>query len=226
MQIKKLDTYKSFQKESVLQKPATEQNNVSRPGSLSLSEISAENIRAAYIPAFGQFKKVGETFLTDRITGEKVKADIKKEKILNEYIGYKLYVGEKVAGFMDMSLNDKFPKYSDKIPFERFPQIIHLRTLEGEKYSGTGTTLVKLASEESKKLGKEGALWLDAEKGYMKHASRYRSDESPIPFYYKLGFRAPGKKHKEIKNILKSEDYYKLPNSQILYLTPDAAEKL
>lgn len=231
MQIKKLDTYKSFRNDSVLDKPEKKTNKVSMPVSLSLPKIPVESIKAAYMPSFGCYKKVGEATLKDKTTGKAVSAEIQKKHDVDEYITYRLYADNKQIGLMDMALNEPYldydksiPKDKNPVPYERFPKIIHLRSLSGDKYSGIGSTLVNLAVEESKNCGKKGALWLNARKGYLKYASKYRSDENPIPFYYKLGFRAPRKADdEEIKLFLETQEYDKLPPSELLILTPEAA---
>ena len=102
-----------------------------------------------------------------------------------------------------------------------------LRTLKGEQYAGIGSALLSVAVDESKKYGRKGALWLVAEEGYARTYSAYRRNESPIPFYYKLGFKTLDKEvHQIIKEGINSSNYNKLPRSVVLVLPSSKADYL
>ena len=78
------------------------------------------------------------------------------------------------------------------------------------------------AVQESKKYGRNGAIWLNAETGYAYQVSKHRSNQSPIPFYYKLGFIAPDEKvHQHILKCLEAKQYNMLPEEAILLLPSD-----
>ena len=102
-----------------------------------------------------------------------------------------------------------------------------MRTLKGEQYAGIGSALLSVAVDESKKYGRKGALWLVSEEGYARTYSAYRRNESPIPFYYKLGFKALDKKVDQIiKEGINSSNYNKLPRSVVLLLPSSKADYL
>lgn len=202
-------------------------NNLSKSYStsnLSQDMVPLDAIKAKYCPAFGKFRKVGDITLLDKDTGFNVKASLSKEKT-GDFVSYKVFVNKKEAGFMDMNCASLFPEgdYVLTQPNNVLPEILHLRSLLGDKYEGIGTALVNVAVKESKKRGNDGCIFLTAEKGYARTFSDYRSGESPIPFYYKLGFEAVDPKvDKLIKECIEKSDYKKLPDSALLLLTPEA----
>jgi GNAT superfamily N-acetyltransferase len=198
---------------------------------LAMNKLSANTIKSNFCPSFGIAKKEFDVQLKERNTGKAILGTLKKEHIGNTYV-YKLLVGREEAGFMYLNLDSILPEeeYVTTEPDSDIPQISRLRSLRGDKYSGIGSTLVSAAVRESKKRGKNGSLWLVAEKGFAKDYSEYRSDENPIPFYYKLGFVAVDKKTDNlIKNCIDEIDkkdykaYKMLPDSAILLLTTEAA---
>ena len=196
----------------------------------SKTNYTADNVKANFLPSFGDLKKVGEAEIIDRRTGKPVIATIKKENFGEDDITYKLYIKKKELGYMDMQLHSLIPdddyKSSEKLPYEIFPEIKHLRTLSGDEYSGIGSTLINIAVNESQKNGYDGALWLITDKGFAKTLSSYRSNENPIPFYYKLGFKAlDGNKDESIKKWINKSMYNMLPDSELLMLTPEAAKE-
>lgn len=186
--------------------------------------IPSSAIKAKYCPSFGKYRKAGTVMLTDRETGQPVKAVLKKE-VIGDYVSYKIYKGKEEAGYMDMNCDSILPEQTDLIWIEDnvIPEIEHLRTLDGEKYSGIGTALINAAVAESIKRGKNGNVWLCAQKGYAAGLSPYRKNENPIPFYHKLGFEALdiGQEY-FIRDCLKKTEYDKLPCSTLMLLTPDA----
>lgn len=203
-------------------------NNYSRKYNADSSQIvnsySLENLQARYIPSFKAYRKTGKTTVIDKKTGYEVPADIKKEKI-GDFVSFKLMIGRKEAGFLDMYCNSVFPedKYVLTEPTNNIPEVRHLRSILGEDYAGIGTALIKTAIQESCNNGGLGNLWLESEKGYERTLVPYRSDENPIPFYYKMGFVSPNTDIDEfIKSCLKKTDYLKLPDSTLLLLTPES----
>ena len=125
-----------------------------------------------------------------------VKASLRKEQT-GDFISFQIITGrKKEAGFLHMDI-DPFETRGEYIPKNKkgqsLPKVSHLRSIEGDKYKGIGTTLINAAINESLRAGKNGALYLKAETGYGSCYSDYRKNESPIPFYYKIGFRAEDK---------------------------------
>ncbi len=191
---------------------------------VSNAKIPLAALKSNFCLSFGKYKKVGEVVLVNKDTEKPVVASLRKEKI-GDFISYKIFTGKEEAGYMDMDCDALFPEgdYVLTEPDNVIPEVSHLRSLLGDKYSGIGTSLINAAVKESLKAGKNGSLWLNAEKGYARGFSSYRSDENPIPFYYKLGFRAvePGV-DKFIQKCLENSDYRNLPDSALLLLTPNA----
>ena len=193
---------------------------------LSLNNVPSENIKANFLPSFGRLRNVGTVTLTDRNTKMPVKATVKKDSFGSSDFQYQLYMGKECLGYMDLLCDSLFPEdlYVISEPDDIFPEIRHLRSLRGDKYEGIGSSLVSIAVEESRKRRKGGAVWLSTEKGYAREMSNYRKDENPIPFYYKLGFRAVDSKvDKLIQECIKNTDYNKLPPSALLLLSSSAA---
>ncbi len=186
--------------------------------------IPLDAIKSKYCPSFGKFRKVDDVTLLDKNSGFNVKASLCREKI-GDYVSYKIFVDRKEAGYMDMNCRSLFPEgdYVLTQPDNVIPQITHLRSILGERYSGIGTALVNAAVKESRKRGNDGCLFLTSEKGYARNFSTYRSNENPIPFYYKLGFEAVDPKlDKFIKDCISESKYDMLPDSALLLLTPEA----
>lgn len=58
------------------------------------------------------------------------------------------------------------------------------------EYSGTGTKIIKDIVQQSEQLGYNGHVCLSASKtGSTGFVNKLYNDASPVPFYYKLGFR-------------------------------------
>lgn len=208
---KKADSLSNSAK-SILQ--TNSENNIS-------SKISASVYKANFLPAFGKYKKIKNIQLFDKKTQKPVKASLVKDTNHNFYM-YKIMVGRKEAGFMHLIPNSDFPAVNYLLDESNndIPEVLHLRSILGDKYSGIGTQLLKAGIEESEKIGKNGALWLVAQKGYAASFSEYRRDENPIPFYYKVGFKAINDKiNNEIKALIKNGDYKSLPTSAALVLS-------
>ena len=203
-------------------------NNISQS---QVVKVPVDSLKANFLPSFGQ-KKDEKVVIYDRKTGEEVLATVKKQSVCDEYYMFKLCVGRKVVGKMNMMMNadcplynDDWPPYANPVEKKTFPQILDIRTYEGDKYSNIGTALVDLAIEQSVKAKHKGALWLESCKGYDSESSAYRSGENPIPFYYKLGFRAADEDDKKIRAALKKGDYENLPSDIILHLSVDDAQR-
>ena len=196
-------------------------------GSAITENYTAENVKANFIPNFGKFRTVGRTTLLDKETLKEVPADIRRERI-GDYTEFKLFVGRKEVGYLGMTSCSTYP-YPDHIiqrQNDNIPKIKYLRSLEGEKYAGIGTTLIKVAISESVTKKQNGDLWLVSTKGFANQASTYRSNENPIPFYYKIGFVSKDKdEHRYIKECLKAKRYDKLPDTATLLLSQRARNK-
>ncbi len=190
---------------------------------------SSENIKANFCPAFGKYKKAGNVMLIDKEDGTLKSATLKREKYGKDFISYKLFVNGEEAGYMDMNCSSVFPEDDNFVltePDNVIPEIEHIRSLAGNKYAGIGSALVNAAINESISRGKNGCLWLRTEKGYAWSLSEYRANENPIPFYYKLGFKAPDVNiDKLISRCLEKSDYKHLPDSALLLLTSEAVKQ-
>lgn len=205
-----------------LSNPSTVSNL--KHNSIPLNSLSANHIKANFVPSFGQFRTVGYAFLIDKATEKLQYATIQKE-LQGNYSCFRIMVDRKVAGRMDICNDAVFPEehivLTDE-PDNTFPEVRHIRSYMGDKYAGIGTVLMNTAVQESKRMGKDGRLWLYAEKGYDFAASPYRSQESPLPFYYKLGFRCPDEKiNKEIQKYIDKKQYNMLPDEAMLVLSAD-----
>ncbi|MCD7878307.1 MAG: hypothetical protein LUG16_00055 [Candidatus Gastranaerophilales bacterium] len=213
-------TNNHFEREYSYNKTA---NSSSQPKQSSIP-VSAENIKANLCPAFGRQTKIADIYLKDKYTGKNVKASLNRERI-GDYSKFKVYVDRKEAGYLDMDTNAVFPEnsYLLSVPDNNIPQVSHIRSLMGKKYEGIGTALINAAVFESKLRGKNGVLWTKAQKGYAANLAEYRSNENPIPFYYKVGFKAVDEHvHQIIEECLKQKKYEELPKSALLLLEPNA----
>lgn len=188
---------------------------------IPITKIPLNSIKANFVPNFGKYRKVKDIKLLDRDTEMLVRASLVKDSI-GDYSSYKIMVGRKEAGYMDMDTASFFPRsaFPQYNYLNEIPEVKHLRSLMGDRFYGIGTELINTAIEESIKKGKGGRLWLSAEQGYASNYSTYRQDENPIPFYYKLGFRAIDDKYdKVIKDALEKQEYEKLPEEATLVLS-------
>lgn len=203
----------------------TSSNNVAV--SLPVKNYSAENIKANFLPSFGAFRKAGSTAVLDKVSGQYVPAEIRKEK-LGDYTTFIINVDRQKAGYLEMKANSVVPEKDFILTTSTnyFPKITHLRTIMGERYSGIGTALIKAAIQESYNTGNEGNLWLYAEKGYQRTLSPYRADENPIPFYYKLGFESPNpQKDAEIRENIEKGRIDRLPKIELLVLNEERRDE-
>lgn len=204
-------------------------NNASSAGSFasSFSNYSSENVKANFLPSFGIARKVGKAEIIDRETGEPILADVKRDTV-GSYVTFNLNLGRKSLGFLTMNCDSIYPvaEHVITLPTDNIPKVVNLRTIEGEKYSGIGTALIKTAIQESYNNKSYGNLWLNAEKGYERNLSPYRSNENPIPFYYKMGFRSPDEElDKFIKKCIQDNKIRRLPDTATLLLTTEAKNK-
>ncbi len=206
-----------------LQNPARNSNIVSIP----VGTLNSENIKANFLPSFSGYRKIDDIVLKDKESGKLVSAELKRDKYGDDLFSYKIFVKGKEVGYMDLNCESLFPEDEFVVPEADniFPEIQHLRSLSGDKYSGIGTALVKAAIDESIKRGKNGSVWLTSEQGYASSFSNYRKNENPIPFYYKLGFKAINpKSDKYIQECLEKSRYNMLPESELLILTSDVVK--
>ena len=194
---------------------------------IPVKNIPTESIKANYIPSFGRLKTVGEITIYDRETKSPVSAKIKRDSYGRSDLDYQLHVNGEQVGYMRLICDSLFPEDNFVIsePDDIFPEIRNLRTIKGDKYEGIGSALVSIAVEESRRRGKNGAVWLASERGYAYNLSPYRQYENPIPFYYKLGFKAVNPKEDEyIRKCIENDKTYNLPDSSLLLLTSEAAK--
>lgn len=190
-------------------------------------DYSSENVKANFLHFWGFSSKVGKVDIVDRNTGKPVQADVKRYAV-GPYVTFNLNIGRKELGFLTMNRDSIYPvaQHVMTLPTDNIPKIDNLRTIEGEKYSGIGTALIKTAIQESYNNKCYGNLWLQAEKGYERNRSCYRSNENPIPFYYKMGFKSPDEEiDSYIKKCIQENKLHKLPDIAVLILTPEARDK-
>jgi len=91
---------------------------------------------------------------------------------------------------------------------------------------GTGTEIIKQVIEDSKKLGYDGKVWVEACGGSLpSEMARLAGDKyktSPVPFYYKLGFRFKDEKLNELARLglknLQNGLEYNGPQEGIMFL--------
>lgn len=203
-------------------------NLYSLSSSIKQYDIPSFALKANYIPNFGKYRKVANITLTNKDTEMPVLASLRKEQT-GDFISFQISTKRnKEDGFLHMNL-DPISTRGEFKPKNRngesIPEVTHLKSINGETYKGIGTCLINAAINESLKAGKNGELFLKAETGYGSFYSDYRKDESPIPFYYKMGFRAVDPNvHSLIKECIKKAEYDKLPPSALLILTEDAVK--
>lgn len=180
------------------------------------------------IPDFGieKCRKVKTVYLIDKKNNDIIYADLLKHR---NYPKYEVRVKGKLAGYMHISDNGYLPE-CDNVPEalknKEIPKITGLRSIMGDKYSGIGSALINEAIEHSKKLKKNGMLWLMASCGYDNYASKYRSNDNPVPFYKKCGFTCIQKEtEKKVNFALKNNQPGFLPETVNMLLTPENAEK-
>ena len=191
------------------------------------ANYTTENVKANFIPGFGAYRTVGRTYLLDKETLKEVPADIRRERI-GDYTEFKLMIGRKELGYLEMTSDATypFPDHIIKRQNDNIPKIKYLRSIEGEKYSGIGTALIKAAISESITKKQNGDLWLISTKGFGCQDSPYRRNENPIPFYYKIGFESKDKKENQyIKDCLQAKRYDKRPEVTVLLLSERAKNK-
>ena len=96
-------------------------------------------------------------------------------------------------------------------------------------YKGIGTELIKSGIQRSIDEGMKGELTLYAA-NYYKSVGYYRKSNSPVPFYYKLGFRAETEEANVlIKNGMKNlerNNFYDGPAEAYMILDEKSAKKL
>lgn len=195
---------------------------------LNLNEIPSSSLKANYLTSFGKYKKVADVILIDKDTEMPVRASLRKEQT-GDFISFQIITGRKdEAGFLHMDI-DPIPVRGEHIPVNEkgksIPEVSHLRSIKGDKYKGIGTTLIRAAINESLRAKKNGELFLRAETGYGSFYSDYRKNETPIPFYYKMGFKAENKEiDKFIQDCIKNSDYKSLPPSALLVLSEEAVK--
>lgn len=181
-----------------------------------------------FFPDFGieKCRKIKTVYLIDKTNGDIIYADLLKHK---NYLKYEVRIKGKVAGYMFISDNSYMPE-CDNVPEnlkdKGIPKITGLRSILGDKYSGIGSSLINAAIDHSKKTKRDGAVWLMASCGYDNYASKYMSNENPVPFYKKCGFNCIKKDtEKKVNFAIKNNQSYLLPETVNMLLTPENAEK-
>lgn len=221
MKINKVSQFNSFVRNTCISYSSPEKNSACASLDKSSLSIPASVYKANFMPAFGKYKKVRDIQLLDKDTEKLVKASLCHDA-LGDFSMYKIFVGRQEAGFMDMKNDAVLPEIGclSVEPDNNIPEVRHIRSILGDRYAGIGTELIKAAVEESEKIGKNGSLWLETEQGYAASYSKHRRYENPIPFYYKLGFRAPDDKvNSLIEKYIKSGNYSMLPSDAVLILS-------
>ena len=202
--------------------------DVSQNTHISLSDIPCYAIKANFAPSFGKYRKIKDVELTDRNTGENINAIMKRDRISDSFDFFSIYVKGKQAGFMEIGYDEPVPE-GDFVLTENdntIPEVKRIYSILGDDYKGIGTELIKQAVEESRARGKNGSLWLTAETGFASGLTKHRRNESPIPFYYGMGFESPeNKTDTYIKKCISNSRYNKLPKSALLVLSSQEADK-
>ncbi len=204
-------------------------HNGSKTVSLTSANImpSYKSVKAKFLPvSFGAFKKIGTVEITDRKTNKLVTVDLKSEDF-GDYTMFKLFSKGQELGFIDIiSSCSKNSSNNSESLAKNSTTIVHLRSYKGNEYSGIGTALMKAAINKAIKNNCADEISLYAETGYQYAFSPYRSNESPIPFYYKLGFEATDLKTDEkIRNLIARERYDLLPSMVFLKLSDEELKK-
>lgn len=195
---------------------------------LLVSDVPTNAIKANFCPSFGRFRTVDRVLLQNKNSRYFERASIVKDKIGNVSL-FKVMIGKKEAGYLDMDCSSIIPEDNFLVTEcdNNIPEVCHIRSIMGDDYEGIGTSLMYAAVQESKRKGKNGTLWLVAEKGYNPGVSNYRRNQSPIPFYYKLGFICPDdEQHEYINYCLERGLYNNLPDSAVLILPKDRVQIL
>ncbi|MBQ3642795.1 hypothetical protein II906_12860 [bacterium] len=187
---------------------------------------NAENLKANFITFKGNFRILEDVVLYDKVEKKYVKASMqmREDGNLEEYqiikgndkLGY-MYMNPKAEIIEEISNETRYGlKDTDKIA-----KIAKLRSIEGDRYSGIGTQFVKKAIERSLSLGQMGAVGVTACRYFDTAASDYRKNDSPIPFYYKMGFKAADSVINDAINIALDFNMQDLfPRCAFLVLTP------
>ncbi len=196
-------------------------NNGVTASKMQYATLPASVYKANFIPSFGKYRKVKDIFLQNKDTEMNTRAALMKETI-GDSVSFKVVVNREDAGYLDMKCDAIFPEdeFLCSEPDNNIPEVRHIRSLLGDRYSGIGTELMNAAVNESVVRGKGGSLWLKAEQGYARTLSKYRQDENPIPFYYKLGFRSLDEDlDAYIKRCISKSSYGMLPETAVLILS-------
>ncbi len=193
----------------------------------SVNNLPSSCVKANFLPSFGRSQKIRKVKLLDLAKKEMVKGTIYSEK-MDDLTRFNIEVRGQELGYMYVKFDEAIFPEEDMVlpePYNDIPEIVYLRTLLGDKYKGVGSALIATAIDYSEKQGKKGCLWLKTKKGYAKSLSPYRSDENPIPFYYKVGFKSLDERTDSyIKSCLKSSNYKKLPEKTVLFLPAKNAQ--
>ncbi len=239
MLIEKILNYKFLQKirnkdcgQNITSVSKTEDKNSNKYNVNQTSPIKSvpvEVLKANYINSLEEYEKIKEIPIKERASNETINASLYKSRN-KTHPSFQIRIGDKVAGYMKMDCISGLPfgmKNTCVGNDAVIPCISDLRTILGSEYSGIGTALVKEAIRTSKKNGAQGSLWLYSMEGFEKNKSSYRRGENPLPFYFKLGFRANDDliDNMIIKAIKKNKPK-DLPPMCILFLTPEAADNL
>lgn len=222
MQVSNVNQIQNFKRNNYVSSALVASNNsISLPQQKSVNKIPASVYKANFLPSFGKYKRIANISLLNKKSNSYVNASLLKEEI-GDYSYFKIMVGNREAGYLDMDCDAIFPENGYLCPEldNNIPQIKHIRSLLGDEYYGIGTALINAAVDESVKKGKDGAVWCVTSKGYARTFSPYRSNENPIPFYYKLGFRSLDNNiDKLIKESISDGNYDNLPDSTVLILS-------
>ncbi len=194
------------------------------------SNISAENIKANFVPSFGRYWRMNDVPIIDQDNGKTISAQIlRQRKRWGNIYNYVLAVNNDYEGFMNIDSKAIFPEFDDLLLTDfdnNIPQITYMFTKYGnkDKYKGIGSNLIRQAIFLSQSLGKNGSLWLNSQILYDSSIPSYKKILNPLPFYYKVGFRSPFEDiDNSIKTIMEEEDYTKLPDEALLILSPQDA---
>ena len=130
--------------------------------------------------------------------------------------------GYEDLGGLTYSISDAYIKGDSYPDYYKNKKYLFINSIySNQQYKGIGSELIKQAAKESQKRGYEGRICLNS-------STTKPEKGSPIPFYYKLGFRCTSKKKDEIiRNSIKNKENIPAScESVTLFLPKEAINKL
>lgn len=171
----------------------------------------------------------------DKSTGKDIELSL--QKVIPNYGGsYQIQaLGDKsLYGIAEISMPGGYD-FIPNLPEKYCDNALEIKFLSSSQFAkGTGKELVKQAVADSKKLGYDGKVWLDACGGSLPSRMSALAGEkiksTPVPFYYKCGFRFKDESlnklaQEGIENLNKGLKYNG-PNEGVMFLADEAISKI